>query len=421
MIRRYLYPGLKKHLSAKEITFLVGPRQAGKTTLLRQLQTELENSGQATLFLNLDLEADLDQLSSQLELLQIIRLRLGPAGGYVFIDEIQRKENAGIFLKGIYDQNLPYKFIVSGSGSFELKEKIHESLMGRKRVFTLYPLSFPEFVDFQTEYHYSDRLPDYFSLQTDRLRQYLIEYLTFGGYPRVVLSPTTEAKQSALAEILQSYLEKDIRYLLNIDKNRTFSDLLRLLAVQTGSPVNFSELSATLTASQLTVKKYLWYLEKTFIVQEVTPYFRNRRSEITKSPLYYFVDLGLRNYLFGLFPASITPFTAGHLFENFVLNHLQLQLPYYPFGFHFWRTTDGAEVDFVLERGPIPLPIEVKYQDLKKPVVPRSLKSFIRKYRPPMAYIVNLSLDLEIQIDTTKVVFLPYFHLDRLSDVRIDP
>jgi len=122
-IRRRLMTALTEHLDHPEITMLVGPRQSGKTTILKQLDAQLHAGGRNTLWLNLDVEDDFRHLASHGALLQKIRLELG-SGGVVFIDEIQRKENAGLFLKGLYDQGLPWKFVVSGSGSIELKEKI---------------------------------------------------------------------------------------------------------------------------------------------------------------------------------------------------------------------------------------------------------------------------------------------------------
>ncbi len=109
-----------------------------------------------------------DFFSTQEKLLNKIRLELGTEKGFVFIDEIQRKENAGLFLKGIYDMGLPYKFIISGSGSIELKEKIHESLAGRKRLFELSTVTFMEFVDFRTDYHYSNRISEFFNIETPK-------------------------------------------------------------------------------------------------------------------------------------------------------------------------------------------------------------------------------------------------------------
>ncbi|MBB6062762.1 putative AAA+ superfamily ATPase [Thermosipho japonicus] len=132
LIKRELLKEIKEHLNKPEITVITGPRQSGKTTLMKIIENELISSGEKTLFLNLDIEEEMKYFKSQADLLKKIELEIGDSKGYVFIDEIQRKENAGLFLKGIYDMNLPYKFIVSGSGSIELKEKIQESLLEEK-------------------------------------------------------------------------------------------------------------------------------------------------------------------------------------------------------------------------------------------------------------------------------------------------
>ncbi|MCL4279629.1 MAG: AAA family ATPase, partial [Ignavibacteriaceae bacterium] len=153
LIKRLLYNEIKDHLRAKEISIIIGPRQVGKTTLMLELLNSLKDTGEKALFLNLDYENDKRFFENQDLLLSKIKLEIGN-DGYVFIDEIQRKENAGIFIKGIYDLHLPYKFILSGSGSLELKEKIQESLVGRKRLFELLPVTFKEFVNYKTEYRY---------------------------------------------------------------------------------------------------------------------------------------------------------------------------------------------------------------------------------------------------------------------------
>ena len=412
MIKRTISNDIKKHLTAKEITLIVGPRQAGKTTLMLMLKEDLHKKGEKTAFLNLDIEADKQFFNSQARLMKKIELEIGKGKGYVFIDEIQRKEDAGVFLKGIYDMNPPYKFVVSGSGSLELKEKIHESLVGRKRVFELNTLSFDEFVNFKTGYRYADRLQDFFQIERDRTKGLLEEYLSFGGYPRVVLEDEFKEKNEVIREIYQSYLEKDICYLLGVKKAESFDNLLRVTASQVGGLVNFSELSATLGISIQTVKNYLWYLEKTFILQRVTPYFKNIRKEITKSPTFYFYDLGLRNYSLGIFGNVRRPQDLGFLFQNLVLNILKDKTHSLPGMINFWRTKDRAEVDFVITVGELLMPVEVKYRSLKEPEVTRSLRSFISKYEPSMAFVVNLELEKTIICDKTEVNFIPFYRLD---------
>jgi len=137
-IKRELFGEIKAHINNKEISIIVGPRQVGKTTLMKELVLYIQKIGGKTVFLNLDYEMDKVHLEAQDGLISKLRLEFGINRGYVFIDEIQRKKNAGLFLKGLYDMDLPYKFIVSGSGSLELKESIHESLAGRKRMFELW-------------------------------------------------------------------------------------------------------------------------------------------------------------------------------------------------------------------------------------------------------------------------------------------
>ena len=151
MIERTIYPELLAHLAAKEITVLIGARQVGKTTLTKKLKAAADRDGVRTLYLNLDITTDARYLDTQAMLLQKIRLEFGTEYGIVFIDEIQRRKNAGRFLKGLYDQDLPIKFVVTGSGSLELKAAVAESLVGRKRVFPIHPLSFVEFFHHKTD------------------------------------------------------------------------------------------------------------------------------------------------------------------------------------------------------------------------------------------------------------------------------
>jgi uncharacterized protein len=413
MIKRKKHDELRSHLDHKEITLLVGPRQAGKTTLLRLMEEELKQSGRKTVFLNLDIEADNIHFKSQDSLLRKIKLETGN-DGFVFIDEIQRKENAGLFLKGIYDQNLSYKFIVSGSGSLELKEKIHESLAGRKRMIALSTISFEEFVNFRTDYRYENNLDDFFRIESDKTSMLLDEYLNFGGYPQVVLADRLEEKTRVISEIYQSYLEKDIRFLLDIKKTGALTDLFRVMSGQAGNLTNVSELSSTLGISAATVNNYLWYFEKTYILKKVPPFHANIRKEITKAPVYHFIDLGMKNFGAGDF-GNVSRSRTGHLFENFIYNMLVEKVEYSASAINFWRTKDGAEVDFIIKTGNKATPVEVKYRRLKKPEITRSLHSFISAYQPDAAFVVNLDYSAQVGVGETTVYFVPFYELARFQ------
>ncbi|MGQ9856662.1 MAG: ATP-binding protein [Fervidobacterium sp.] len=410
LIKREIVKELREHLQKPEITFLVGPRQAGKTTILRILENELKAQGKKTLFLNLDIEEDKMHFSSQSSLLKKIELEIGKEG-FVFIDEIQRKEDAGVFLKGIYDMGLPYKFIVSGSGSVELKEKLHESLAGRKRLFEISTLSFEEFVNFKTDYRYETNLETFFDLEKAKTLSLVNEYLHFGGYPRVVLEDQLKEKRLTISEIYKSYVEKDITYLLRVARIEEFTTLVRILSFLSGRILNLTDLSSEAGISSKTVKQYLWYLQQTYIIDLITPFSTNRVKELTKAPMCYFTDLGLRNYAAGTF-GNLTDF--GFAFQNFVYLKLKRLSKEHDFTVHFWRTKDNAEVDFVLAKADKIIPVEVKYKSIEEPAATRSLQSFINRYNPEKAILVNIFERGTERIKYTTLELVPFYMLDKL-------
>ncbi|MCX6242145.1 MAG: ATP-binding protein [Bacteroidetes bacterium] len=414
MIRRIITDQIRDHLGKKEITLISGPRQVGKTTLMNVLIDDLKAAGKPVLFLSFDFESDLPFLRSQEALISRINLEFGQQKGFVFIDEIQRKEDAGIFLKGLYDMHLPCKFIISGSGSIELKEKISESLAGRKRIFEVSPLSFHEFLDYRTAYKYSDRLPAYINLHFSSVMILFNEYLNFGGYPRVVTESSAREKLQVINEIYQSYIDRDIRMFLQGDRPESYARLIKLLAAQTGQILNLNSLANEAQLSVPTIRKYLWYAEKTYFIRLVTPYFNNTIKEITKSPVAYFNDHGMRNLVLSSFGNLQRLQDQGFVFQNIVGNLLMHELRVSQYTVHFWRTTDKAEVDFVIDRGHDPIGVEVKFSALKKPLMTRSLRNFIDKYQPTEVWVVNLALNDKISVGKTRVKFLPFFSLNQL-------
>ena len=410
MIKRYLLPKLIDHLIHPEISLIIGPRQSGKTTLMRLLIDHLASQGKRSMFLNYDLEKDKPFFKTQVDLLTKIKLEIGE-GGYVFLDEIQGKENAGLFLKGLSDMKLPYKFVVSGSGSLELKEKIFESLAGRKRVFSLYPLSFFEFLDYKTTYTYEQRLHEYLRVEKAAGEKFLAEYLSFGGYPKVILAQTKEDKEAAISDIYESYLSRDIASLLRLKKTEGLIQLVRILSSQMGQLLNYHELSSTLGLSEKTVKRYLWYLEQTFIGERVTPFTRRLRKEIVKSPIFYFADSGLANYAIGDF--FLQDFsTLGFRFQNMLNFEIKNVLPGGS-ALHYWRTKDGAEVDFVIDTGKHVVPLEIKLQSLSQTKPPGGLMRFIKKYQPDTAYVINLHFKETVVFHKTAIHFIPYYALSQ--------
>jgi len=410
MIKRWCYEKVKKHaFEAKEVTMVIGPRQSGKTTLLRQLMDEMIRDGRKVMYLNLDYEADNQFFESQITLIAKIKNDIGSAGT-VFIDEVQRKENAGVFLKGIYDMDLGYKFVVTGSGSFELNEKIVESMAGRKRLFELNSLSFKEFVDYKTDYKYVENYDLLQKFEEDKLSLMLQEYLIFGGYPRVILSSDEAEKRLLATEIFNSYLDKDIRGWLGVDKIQEFTEMCRVLAAESGQLLDMTKLGKQTALSYKTIKNYLWYLEKTYIIRTVRPFGKNKVNELVRSPMVYFNDLGMRNFLLGQLyqrDFKINLVDTSFLFQNLIFLMLidLTEINLLPYDICYWRTKSGAEVDFVWGNIVKPIPVEVKFSKQKN--VTRSLMSFMNKYMPEKAFLVNL----EVEKKYRGVDFVPYWRL----------
>ena len=337
----------------------------------------------------------------------------------MFIDEINRINNPGLFLKGLFDMDTGYKFIVSGSGSLELKADIIEPLTGRKKIFYCYPLSFTEFsaANLNTEFKDFESL---FTEVTRHLasqpfaRQRLIdEYLAFGGYPRVILAKTENEKAEVLREIFQSYLEKDIVLLLKVEKQQAFENLVKILASQPGSLINRAELASTLAVSEKTVNKYLFFLEKTYVISLTRPFFKNARSELTKNPKAYFSDLGFLKIAQGIKPSIGKP-RDGKAFENACylrLKELDLfELPKY------WRTKSGAEIDFVIlsEKTGKPIGVEVKLS--AKAGLGKNIYSFASKYQPELIFIYSYQdkrtkRKIKKENINTLVIYLPFYLL----------
>ena len=214
-----------------------------------------------------------------------------------------------------------------------------------------------------------------------------------------------------MEDIFNSYITKDISYLLKVEKVDDYSHLIRLLASQTGKILNYSNLSSVVRLSFPSLKKYLWYSEKTYITKFISPFFRNYKKELTKSPVVYFTDIGLLNYSTGNFGNIQINNLDGFRFQNFIFNILDEICRNNGWKLNYWRTSDGAEVDFIINKFNSLIPVEVKYSNLRKPVFTKGLRSFINKYNPQKAYIINLNLDTIETSNYTELIFLPYYKL----------
>jgi len=351
----------KKHLATDEILLFTGARQTGKTTILKYLEQKLTRNGEKTFFLNLedpDYLYDLNQ--NPKNLLRIIPVDLKILN-YVFIDEIQYLANPTNFLKYLYDEYAGrIKLIVSGSSAFYLDKKFKDSLVGRKMLLPVRTLSFRELLRFREaedlmallpekydpdNYRFADRIA---VQQREKLKDHYLEYLRYGGYPKVALASVSE-KTALIQELAYSYIKKDV-FEANIRQDEIFYRLFKILAGQTGGLVNLNELSNTLAISRKAIANYLYVMQKSYHIILIRPFFRNTRKELTKMPKVYFYDLGLRNFFVNNFESVLSRRDRGELLENGVIRQFIDRADQRAGDrVKYWRSKSGAEVDVVFD------------------------------------------------------------------------
>lgn len=298
LIKRELQQAITEELASDKIILVTGPRQSGKTTLLTQIASELKRQGEQVYFYNFDRTADLDFFSNQQKVEAFLRIRSIKSILYIFIDEVQRKKDAGNFFKYFYDAGLKVKFIFSGSSSVELTDAFGDALTGRKRIFTLLPLSIKEI--FQGQY------PDEWAyaalgepLANEHINEIVSQSLIWGNYPEVTHKKTPETRIKTLGELYESYVQKDVKDLLRVKNVSGFNLLVKVLAHNVGNAIVVEDLVRQTGLHTATVNSYLNILEGTMILARTDNYNPDFSDKLPKSQRYYFLDNGMRNYALG--------------------------------------------------------------------------------------------------------------------------
>jgi len=351
-IKRKIEDTILKYLKEKEIIALVGPRQCGKTTLLKHI---FETVKQEAVFLTFE---DMEALTLFEKDIKGFIALYGKYK-YIFIDEFQYAHNGGKLLKFWYDTS-PAKIIVSGSSIIDLTIKAIKFLVGRVLVFELYPLDFEEFLQFKKSdfinlYHKNkislnllapgENTPVVSGQTAGYLKGLYEEFVIFGGYPEVVLKTDPAEKKYILSQLYNTFFLREVKDILGIVDDFKLVKLIQALALQVGNLAEYRELSLLSELSHYKLKQNLNFLQKTFICLSVRPYFTNRRSQIVKNPKIFFFDTGLRNHAIDDFRPLDKRTDAGALLENSVASQLiKLQRP-----FCFWRTKEKQEIDFVVD------------------------------------------------------------------------
>lgn len=365
MIQRTLHDTLVKRMDYKKAIVLLGPRQVGKTTLIKQIA---KDAAADYLYINGD-DPAMQLLWSNPTQQLLMQLITGQK--VIVIDEAQRFSNIGVTAKMIVDAGLNVQLFLSGSSALEIANTINEPLTGRKWEYNLLPFSWKELCN---EYGLAKMLP--------RLPQLLVT----GCYPEVIMEPGN-AKE-ILTNVAGSYLYKDILDLSGIRKPELIVKLLQALAWQVGQEVSLNELSNTLGADKNTIGHYIDLLEKSFVVFRLNPLARNLRNEISTSRKIYFYDNGIRNTLINNYAPIEARDDIGSLWENFIMSERIKFLKYKPFygASYFWRNKAKAEVDYVEETDGQFFAFEFKWNPAAKSKFP---EAFLNAYNPMEKKIIH--------------------------------
>jgi hypothetical protein len=368
---------------------LVGPRQAGKTTLAKYLSKTLikQKRFQNLVYLNCDLLEIRRWLTSPLfikEAMEEFKL----SHPIILIDEVQRLENPGLLLKACADLNLKIKMIATGSSQLEMKSKVQEYLTGRHLEVIVLPLSYQEIG----------------SVSEDEL--------IYGCYPAVVKS---SEKTILLRQIYQDYISKDIIEVLKVSKPDAMQKLITLVSHSSGQLVNYNRLATDCMVSVTTIQNYLFILQQTYTLSRITPFVGNKRKEITSNPILYFIDNGFRNQsLQSLSTALDMRQDLGLLVQSAIYQELfkfKAQ-HFYDFNIHFWRTQSGAEVDFIIYKNEdCIIPVEVKYNLMNDAVISRSFRSFIEVYQPKYGFFITKNFNAKIKVNNCEIHFISFARL----------
>lgn len=344
-------------LEKNKVLIIYGPRQVGKTTLVKEFL------GKTTLdylyFTGDEIDFARDFGSCDLSLIKKI---IGN-NNLLVIDEAQKIENIGRALKLVVD-NIENVFVIAtGSSSFDLANATDEPLTGRKNIARLYPISLMELSHKNTAYEIYEQIDD---------------FLIYGMYPNIISYDSYEKKQRRLLEIKDAYLIKDILAFQKVKSSKKIIDLLKLIAFQVGSQVSTSELSKSLGVDHKVVSRYLDLLEKSFVLFRLDGFSRNLRKEVSKMSKYYFYDTGIRNALISNFNSLDNRDDGGQLWENFVIAERIKHNAYKKIhaNYYFWRTYDQKEIDFIEEREGKLFGYEIKWKREKKKVPVEWLESY---------------------------------------------
>jgi predicted AAA+ superfamily ATPase len=413
-ISRKIEAEIKKYLNTKEILALIGPRQSGKTTVLKKIFENLqENSKIKASFISFE---DRDVLSLFNESVKDFAETYLKGNDFLFIDEFQYAKEGGKSLKYLFD-TFDTKIIISGSSAIDLTINTLKFLVGRIFILEMKPFDFEEFLLAKDENYYKLYLGskiDFLKNKNKKValvdtqkkvfRNYFEEYAIWGGYPRVVLSENLAEKEVVLKNIYSTYFLREVKTLIDIADDYQLERVIKLLGLQIGNLVEYDNLSNETNISFATLKKYVNFLEKTYICKLVKPFYKNKRKEIVKIPKAFFFDTGLRNVIANDFRALDDRVDAGELLENAVW----MQLDRKGFDVQYWRDKNKNEVDLILElKQKMVVAIEIKKNRKRCKELPEAFVKEYNEAKTYCGYLNDVSSHLQNNIKKSSNIFIP--------------
>jgi len=371
MIIRDLQTIIQGDIFKNKAIILIGARQVGKTSLVKQITDELQLP---TLFMNCD-EPEPRELLTNTNTQKLKQL-IGEHKLLV-IDEAQRVKNIGLTIKLIVDNIKEVQVFATGSSALEIANEISEPLTGRKYEYNLFPFSASELV------RSSNILTE---------RQLLEKRLIYGSYPDVINRPAESEK--TLMNITGSYLYKDILAYNEVRRPAQLEKLVQALALQIGSEVSYNELAQIIQTDNQTVERYIDLLEQSFVVFRIGAFSRNLRNEIKKSRKIYFYDNGIRNAVIQNFSPLNLRQDVGALWENYIFSE-RIKQNNYAQNFtksYFWRTFQQQEIDMVEIRNNSVSIFEIKWNPKRKVKIS---DSFLESYKPEIINTITKENYLE--------------------------
>ncbi len=337
---RDIYADLLEHSKKKQVTVITGMRRVGKSTAVKYILQNINHSN----YLYLDCERieirilfnglNYEDIRSELELMGLDISK--PA--VVALDEIQLVENLPSVIKYLYD-TYAIKFIVTGSSSYYTKNQFSESLAGRKRIFEMYPLSFKEFLNFKDagvknfeKYAWQPFNKTWYN----KFKDLYAEYIRFGGFPEVVLEEQQNDKIELLKDIVNSYIELDVKLLSDYTLSEDLFKLAKVLAARAGNKVDYTKISSITGINRQKIATYIQLLEYTYFIYQATPFTKNIDKEISQQTKLYFADTGVLNVLAG------EQLSSGQVFENAIAVQLKSQGT-----IQYYQKKTGQEIDFI--------------------------------------------------------------------------